>query len=455
MRVQEEDVPKTAFRTRYGHYEFLVMPFGLTNVPAVFMDLMNRVRKPYLDDFVIVFIDDILIYSKSKEDHERHLRLILELLRKEQLYAKFSKCDFWIREVHFLGHIVNETGIHVDPAKIDAIRNWAALKNPSEVRQFLGLAGYYRRFIKDLSKIAQPLTALTQKGVVFSWGTNQEDAFQLLKQKLCSAPILYLPEGTEDFVVYFDASIQGLGCVLMQREKVIAYASRQLKVHEKNYTTHDLELGVVVFALKIWRNYLYGTKCTIYTDHKSLQRIFDQKELNMRQRRWVELLNDYDCAIKYHPGKANVVADALSRKETKPNRVRALQLTIHPNLPDLIRSAQTEALKEENLEAEYLRGMEKRLVERSDGIYYFMERIWVPLYGNIRELVIDEAHKSRYSVHPGLDKMYQDLKVLYWWPKTKAHIATYVSKCLTCAKVKVEYQKPSGLLQQPEIPMLK
>ncbi|KAF5781274.1 putative nucleotidyltransferase, Ribonuclease H [Helianthus annuus] len=456
VRVREEDVPKTAFRTRYGHYEFLVMPFGLTNAPAVFMDLMNRVCKPYLDDFVIVFIDDILIYSKSKEDHERHLRLILELLRREQLYAKFSKCDFWIREVHFLGHIVNELGIHVDPAKIDAIRNWAAPKNPSEVWQFLGLAGYYRRFIQNFSKIAQPLTSLTQKKVVYSWGTKQEDAFQLLKQKLCSAPILSLPEGTEDFVVYCDASIQGLGCVLMQREKVIAYASRQLKVHEKNYTTHDLELGAVVFALKIWRHYLYGTKCTIYTDHKSLQHIFDQKELNMRQRRWVELFNDYECAIKYHPGKANVVADALSRKEPKPKRIRALQLTIHSDLPARIRSAQIEALKEENIEAEGLRGLHKKKFEqRSDGIYYFMERIWVPLFGDLRELVMDEAHKSRYSIHPGSDKMYQDLKVLYWWPNMKALIATYVSKCLTCARVKAEYQKPSGLLQQPEIPMWK
>ncbi|KAD5960811.1 hypothetical protein E3N88_12283 [Mikania micrantha] len=292
LRVQEEDIPKTAFRTRYGHYEFLVMPFGLTNAPAVFMDLMNRVCKPYLDKFVIVFIDDILIYSQSEEEHAEHLRLLLELLKQEQLYAKFSKCDFWMREVQFLGHIVNEKGIHVDPAKIEAIKNWEAPKTPTEVRQFLGLAGYYRRFIEGFSKIAQPLTALTHKGTKYNWTDKQEAAFQLLKQKLCSAPILSLPEGTEDFVVYCDASAQGLGCVLMQRDKVIAYASRQLRTHEKNYTTHDLELGAVVFALKIWRHYLYGTKCTIYTDHKSLQHIFDQKELNMRQRRWVELLND-------------------------------------------------------------------------------------------------------------------------------------------------------------------
>ncbi|KAJ9544324.1 hypothetical protein OSB04_024031 [Centaurea solstitialis] len=241
MRVREEDVAKTAFRTRYGHYEFLVMPFGLTNAPAVFMDLMNRVCRPYLDKFVIVFIDDILIYSQSKKDHEHHLRLILELLKAEKLYAKFSKCEFWIREVHFLGHVVNKEGIHVDPTKIETIKKWEAPKTPTEIRQFLGLAGYYQRFIANFSKIAQPLTTLTQKDKKFIWGEKQEEAFQLLKHKLCNAPILALPEGTDNFVVYCDASHQGLGCVLMQNEKVIAYASRQLKVHEKNYTTHDLE----------------------------------------------------------------------------------------------------------------------------------------------------------------------------------------------------------------------
>ncbi|GJW84070.1 putative nucleotidyltransferase, ribonuclease H [Tanacetum coccineum] len=306
LRVRDEDIPKTAFRTRYGHYEFQVMPFGLTNTPAVFMDLMNRVCKPYLDKFVIVFIDDILIYSRNKEEHEDHLRIILELLKKEKLYAKFSK----------------------------SVKDWASPTIPTEIRQFLRLVGYYRRFIEGFSKIAKPLTELTQKNKKYIWGENQESAFQLLKQKLCEAPILALPEGNNDFVVYCDASHQGLGAVLMQREKVIAYASRQLKPHEENYTTHDLELGVVVFALKIWRHYLYGTKCTVFTDHKSLQHILDQKELNMRQRRWLELLADYDCEIRYHPGKANVVADALSQKERiKPLRVRALVMTFHPKLP--------------------------------------------------------------------------------------------------------------------------
>ncbi|GJZ24804.1 reverse transcriptase domain-containing protein [Tanacetum coccineum] len=450
LRVREEDIPKTAFRTRYGHYEFQVMPFGLTNAPAVFMDLMNRVCKPYLDKFVIVFIDDILIYSRNEEEHANHLRIILELLRKEKLYAKFSKCDFWIHIVQFLGHLIDSQGLHVDPAKIEAVKNWTSPTTPTEVRQFLGLAGYYRRFIEGFSKIAKPLTKLTQKNKSYIWGEEQESAFQLLKQKLCEAPILALPEGNDNFVVYCDASLQGLGAVLMQREKVIAYASRQLKPHEENYTTHDLELGAVIFALKIWRHYLYGTKCTVFTDHKSLQHILRQKELNMRQRRWLELLADYDCEICYHPGKANVVADALSRKKRiKPLRVRALILTVHPKLPSQILEAQNEALKEENVKNENLRGMDKSFEIRPDGTRCIKNRSWLPLFGGLRDLIMHESHKSKYSIHPGSDKMYHDLKKLYWWPNMKAIIAEYVSKCLTCSRVKAECQKPSGLLVQP------
>ncbi|GJY82862.1 putative reverse transcriptase domain-containing protein, partial [Tanacetum coccineum] len=333
LRVRDKDIPKTAFRTRYGHYEFQVMPFGLTNAPAVFIDLMNR--------------------------------------------------------------------LHVDPAKIEAVKNWTSPTTPTEIRQFLGLAGYYQRFIKDFLKIAKSLTELTQKNKKYIWGEDQETAFQLLKQKLCEAPILALPEGNDDFVVYCDASHQGLGAVLMQREKVIAYASRQLKPNEENYTTHDLELGAVVFALKIWRHYLYGTKCIVFTDHKSLQHILDQKELNMRQH-------------------------ALSRKERiKPLRVRSLVMTIHPKLPSQILKAQTEALKEENIKAENLRGMNKAFEIRPDGTRCIKNRSWLPLFGNLRDLIMHESHKLKYSIHPGSDKMYQDLKKLYWWPNMKAIIADY------------------------------
>ncbi|GJY66538.1 putative reverse transcriptase domain-containing protein [Tanacetum coccineum] len=290
LRVWEEDIPKTAFRTRYGHYEFQVMPFGLTNTPA------------------------------SKKEHEEHLKLILELLKKEELYTKFSKCKLWLPKVQFLDHVIDSEGIHVDHTKIESIKDWASPKTPTKIHQFLGLAG------------------------------------------------------SENFVVYCDASDKGLGAVLMQKEKVIAYASRQLKIHEKNYTTHDLEIGAL--------------------------HILDQKELNMRQRRWLELLSDYDREICYHSGKANMVADALSQKERiKPLRVRALVMTI--------------------------------------------------------VVIMHESHKSKCSIHPRPNKMYHYLKNLYWWPNMKAKIATNVSKCLTCVKVKAEHQKPSGLLVQPEIPQWK
>ncbi|GKD16233.1 putative reverse transcriptase domain-containing protein [Tanacetum coccineum] len=278
---------------------------------------------------------------QNEKEHEEHLKTILELLKKEQI------------------------------------------------------------FIKGFSKIAKSMTKLTQKGIRFDWGLKEENAFQLIKQKLCSAPILDLHEGSEDFVVYCDASHKGLGVVLMQREKVIAYASRQLKVHEKNYTTHDLELG--------------------------------SKELNMRQRHWLELLSDYDCDIHYHPRKANVVANALSQ-------------------------AQIEVHKPENLMNEDIGGIirrdipKERLEPHVDGTICLHGRSWLPCYGDLRSVIMHESHKSKYSIHPGSEKMYQDMKKLYWWPNEKADIATYVSKCLTCARVKAEHQRPSRLLVQPEIP---
>ena len=314
LRVKEGDVPKTAFRTRYGHYEFLVMPFGLTNASAAFMDLMNRVFRPYVDQFVVVFIDDILVYSKDAQEHEQHLRIVLETLREKQLYAKLSKCDFWLKEVSFLGHIVSVEGIRVDRAKIEVVVNWKSPQNVTEVRSFLGLAGYYRRFVRGFSVIASPLTNLLRKGIKFEWTEKCQNSFEQLKGTLVKAPVLTQPTPGKEYTLYSDASYIGLGCVLMQDGKVVAYASRQLKPHEQNYPTHDLELAAVVFSLKIWRHYLYGEKCRVYTDHNSLKYLLTQKELNLRQRRWLELFKDYDCIIDYHPGKANIVADALSRK---------------------------------------------------------------------------------------------------------------------------------------------
>ena len=261
LRVRENDVSKTTFRTRYGHYEFLVMPFGLTNALAAFMDLMNSVFSPYLDKFVIVFIDDILVYSSSPEEHVEHLRTVLQILRERQLYAKFSKCQFWLDKVAFLGHVISAEGISVDPHKIEAIVNWNPPTNVSEVRSFLGLAGYYRKFVEGFSKIATPLTNLLKKDQKFELSYTCQHSFEELRQRLTTAPVLALPSGKDGYVVHSDASIQGLGCVLVQDGRVIAYASHQLKKHEQNYPTHDLELAAVVFALKIWRHYLYGVPC--------------------------------------------------------------------------------------------------------------------------------------------------------------------------------------------------
>nr|GFA57972.1 hypothetical protein [Tanacetum cinerariifolium] len=335
LRVREEDVLKTAFKTRYGHYEFQVIPFGLTNAPAAFIDLMNQ--------------------------HEEHLKVILELLKKEELYAKFSKGEFWIPKVQFLGYVIDSQGIYVDPTKIESVKDWASPK---------------------ILKNRQTHDQLTQKKVKFEWGDKQEAAFQLLKQKLCSAPILALPEGSEDFIVYYDASNKGLGDVLMQREKVLSHASRQLKIHEKNYTTHDLELGTVVFALKIWRHYLYGTK--------------SRRPENI---------------------KKEDVGGMLVENSKDPEKVRT-----------------------------------EKLEPRTDGTLCLNGRSWLPCYGDLRTVIMHESNKSKYSIHPSSDKMYQDMKKLYWWPNMKADIATYVSKCLTCAKVKAEQQRPSGLLVQPKIP---
>ncbi|KAL6321907.1 hypothetical protein AAG906_035616 [Vitis piasezkii] len=290
LRVRSEDVPKTAFQTRYGHYEFLVMSFGLTNAPATFMDLMNRVFKPYLDQFVVVFIDDILVYSKSREEHERHLSIVLQTLKDKQLYDKLKKCEFWLDKVSFLGHVVTKDGISVDPGNVDVVSNW---RRPNTMTE-----------------------------------------------------------------------IQGLGCVLMQHGKVVAYASRQLKSYERNYSTHDLELAVVVFALKIWRHFLFGETCEIFTDHKSLKYLFSQKELNMRQRRWIELLKDYDCIIQYHPRKTNVVVNALSRKSV--GSLAAI---------------------------------------RDDGILRFRPRLRVPNDGDLRRKLLEEAHCSRLAIHLGGTKI--------------------------------------------------
>jgi len=387
-----------------------------------------------------------------------------------------------LEEVAFLGHVVSKEGIKVDPQKIKAINEWPRPTNVTEVRSFLGLAGYYRRFVKDFSKIVAPLTNLLKKEVKFKWISKCEEAFQELKNRLMRAPILTLPVEGEEYTVYSDASKNGLGCVLMQKDKVIAYASGQLKPYEKNYPTHDLELAAVVFALKIWRHYLYGAPCKVYTDHQSLKYIFTQKELNVRQRRWLELLKDYDLEIHYHPGKANVVADALSRKAQHSlntiiitqSRVledlerlgvelishgssRALlsALEVQPSLLEEIKAHQKGDVKLQRIRQTLEKGRSSGFMEEADGTLRFQNRLCVPNKAELKEKILTEAHNTRYSVHPGGTKMYRDLKQHFWWNKMKREIAEYVDRCLTCQKVKAEHQRPIGELRPLKVPTWK
>jgi hypothetical protein len=382
-----------------------------------------------------VFIDDILIYSKSYEEHKDHLRQVLQILREKKLYAKLSKCEFWLEEVKFLGHVITREGIAVDPAKVETILSWEQPRTVTEIRSFVGLAGYYRRFIEGFSKIAAPLTQLTKKNQPFVWTQECEESFQTMKRLLTTSPVLVLPQPDQPYEVYCDASYQGLGCVLMQHRKVVAYASRQLKTHEKNYPTHDLELAAVVFALKIWRHHLYGATFEVFSDHKSLKYLFDQKELNMRQRRWMEFLKDYDFTLLYHPGKANVVADALSRKAIHVSTMMAKELELIEKFRDLnldvklskgkiflgmikVSSGLMEDIRQQQANDEHLQE-KRKLIEQEkvaefslgmDGILRCNGRICVPNNLEMRKMILDEAHKSMLSIHPGATKMYQDLK---------------------------------------------
>ncbi|WVZ94919.1 LOW QUALITY PROTEIN: hypothetical protein U9M48_040746 [Paspalum notatum var. saurae] len=443
LRIGPSDIPKTAFISRYGLYEYTVMSFGLTNAPD-------------------------LLY-----EHEEHLRLVLRKLREHKLYAKFSKCDFGLRR---LSHVISNGGIAVDRVRYLEVQNWKIPEDVKGIRSFLGLAGYYRRFIEGFSKIAKPMTALLEKNIKFQWTSACQKAFEELKKRLTTAPVLTFPDMHKPFSVYCDASRLGLGCVLMQEGKVIAYASRQLRDHEKNYPTHDLELAAVVHALKVWRHYLFGQKCDIYTDHKSLKYIFTQTELNMRQRRWLELIKDYDLEIHYHPGKANVVADALSRKSQisllwareLPDELAiefdrlslgllnktegTVSMEFEPTLEQEIRKGQ---LNDEKIkEVKELIKLDKAPGFRvdADGTVWHGDRICVPNIKSIRDLILKEAHETAYSIHPGSEKMYQDLKQKFWWYGMKREVAEYIALCDVCQRVKAEHQKPAGLLQPLKIP---
>jgi hypothetical protein len=407
VRIKGEDIHKTTFRTRYGHYEFVVVPFGLTNAPVTFMCLMNNVLSKFLEKIVLVFINDILIYSKNREEHEEHLRLVLQVLREHRLYAKFSKCDFFQKQIHYMGHIISEEGVAVDPDKIRSIMEWPTLMDVSDIRSSMGLTGYYRRFIKGFSKIGFPITALQKKGAKFTWTQECEERFQSLKHLLTHAPVLKIANPEADFLLCTNSWKEGLIRVLMQGGSVVCYESRKLNEHEVNYVIHDLELAIIVHTLKMWRHYLLGRKFVLMTDHCGLLYLFDQPKLNARQARWMAFLSEFDFEIKHIKGKENKVADALSR--SMKTIYLTLVSTYEMNVKERVRNAQetdtffqtvTSYLEKEPTGIKY-----EGYQMIDGGLLTCKNRLYILDCDDLKRFIMDELHKKPYIGHPGYQKM--------------------------------------------------
>eukprot|EP00253_Pinus_taeda_P006607 PITA_06607 len=454
IRIKDEDIAKTAFRTRYGHYEFVVLPFGLTNAPATFMCLMNSVFHQYLDKFVLIFIDDILIYSRNRKEHEEHLRIVLQTLREHQLYGKFSKCDFYKEQIQYLGHIITKEGIAVDPEKIKTIMDWPTPKDVVDIRSFMGLAGYYQRFVEGFSRVAYPITSLQKKGKAFRWTADCQRSFEQLKHLLTTAPVLCVADPEKEYVVCTDASKEGVGGVLMQEGKVIAYESRKLKEHEHKYSAYDLELTTVIHALKMWRHYLIGRKFLLMTDHHSLTSYLSQPTLNARQARWVDFLGNFDFEIKHLKGKENRVADALSRKVHWIYEIGISQgwSTLDQEIEEAATQDQIYLQKRHLVQNSDAHSIQQGYTLNAAGMLCFQKKIYIPNQSSIKEKILDENHRSPYAGHPGYQKLITSLRKEYYWPGMKKDVVEYLARCLECQQVKAEHQHPAGLLQLIPIP---
>ena len=449
IRLVEEDIPKSAFRTRYSHFEFTFLPFGMTNAPATFMALMNDIFRPYLDKFVLAFLDDILVYSRTPEEHAVHLRKVLELLRQHKLYGGLAKCSFFQPSVEYLGHIISKEGISMDHHKVKAILDWPTPANVEELRSFLGLANFYRRFIKDCASISAPLTELFKKQRPYKWEAPQEEAFKQLKDTLTTAPILKVPDPTKPFTVNTDASEFALGAVLLQDGHPIAFESRKLTAAERNYRVHERELLAIIHALKVWRCYLDNRKRnTLLTDHASLRWINSQPTLTGRQARWVETLQMFDLEILHKPGKANVVADALSRR---PDH-KLCSISTISSAAALIRQLQ-EAYSHASQELQQAR------LQREGEIFYTLEggkRIYVPKEARaVQRAILEEHHDAPCSGHLGRDKLLASVQRHFFWPQMAGDIREYTSTCQACMRNKPGNQPPAGLLQPIPLPTKK
>lgn len=480
VRIYPDDVPKTGFNTRFGHYEWLVLPFGLTNAPATFMHLMHSIFSSCLDRFVIVFIDDILVYSRTLEQHRTHLHYVLTLLQQHKLYAKLSKCELVQTRVHFLGHYVSGEGLEVDKSKIQTIVDWPAPTNVEGVRSFLGMAGYYRKFVKNFSRIALPLTLLLQQSTSFLWDRPQQLAFDTLKKALSSTPILILPNPALPYTVTTDASTQAIGAVLQQDHgrglQPISYLSKKLLEAETRYPTHEQELLAIIIALKEWRHYLYGQHFTIITDHNSLQHLHSQPHLSSRQVRWVEFLQQFDFTIQYKPGRTNTVADALSRLSLTAERLQpslpqpgashssSQAFTAAAALPITATSLTTDKDLLARITAGYSAdpNLASFLVHPSpknspyelqdDILWTDGQRIVIPGDPILRTKLISECHDTPTSGHMGVAKTLKLLARHFYWPHMIEDVKKYVSTCMECQSNKATNLLPAGLLQPLPIP---
>ena len=464
VRIHPADVEKTAFRTRYGHFEFLVMPFGLTNAPATFMTLMNDVLRPLLDKCVIVYIDDILVYSKDHDEHEKHLRQVFDLLRKHKLYGKLSKCEFFAPSVEFLGHVILSDGVATDPAKTLAIRDWPTPATAKDLMSFLGLCNYYRRFVQGYAAITVPLTDLLRQDRSFDWTEKAEQAFQKLKDSMSQTPVLCIADTNKPFVVTTDASDFAVGAVLSQDQgnglQPVAFESRKMKPAELNYAAHEKELLAIVHALKVWRVYLEGRRFTVQTDHATLRHFQTQPHLSRRQARWSELLQEYDFEIQYIPGKTNVVADALSRRaDLQTNAISTV--TIDEALRDEIRQALPDdsdfgpafrSLKDPRVDSAVPTSLLRHFTLSADDLLWYDEkRLCVP-QGAWRTRLIHDHHDAPIAGHQGIDRTYAALHPQVYWPKLAEDVRKYVTSCDSCQRNKASQQVPAGLLQPMPIP---
>jgi hypothetical protein len=418
------------------------------------MFLMNGTFRNYLDKFVIVFLKDILVYSKYEEEHEHHLRIVLQVLREHQLYAKLSKCYFYQEQIHYLGHIISDQGIVVDPENIEAIRGWTTPKNVSEVIYFMGLAGYYKRFIAWFSKIVHHITSLQKKGIKFEWTYECEENFNLLKELLTSVPILKIADPNEIFVVCTNACKEGLGGVLTQNGHVIGCESRNLKEHGRNYATHDLELASIVHALKMWRNYLTRKRFELRTYHNGLKYLFEQPTFNARQTRWLEFLSEHDFDIKHIKGKENKVVDAINRRV---HLMHATTVSMHQSdlksiILDVVVTYQHYLQVKESLQQEDVQQKMKEYEMKGYGLLMHKNIIYVPSSGELRNLVLKEMHNVPYAGHPGYQKTIAVVRSQLFCPRMKNDVVDYIAKCMEFQRVKSEHMHPTGFLHPLPIP---